>query len=185
MIYLNLSRDGRYDEYLTIPKIIASDWSKSIVYYFNIGEFQIQDCIKSLFDYRRFIREGTLDKVPYHDPISSELLDKGMLGNCSSDFLKSDLGYEVESALTEIQDSKLNLIESLILLFNSVNVEVAYINFDSDSIKIDPDSKYCTLKMTRYFRSLLTRITRSEYLKLRVTDNRLAIRSGNKFYKHI
>lgn len=185
MIYLNLSRNGRYTEYLTIPKIITSDWSKSVIYYFNIGEYQIHECIGPLFEYRNLIRTGTLDKVPYHDPISAELLDKGMLGNCSSEFLNSELGYKVESALTEIQDSKLNLIESLILLFNSVNVEVAYINFDNDSIKIDPESKYCTLKMTKYFRNLLTRITRSEYLKLRITDNRLAIRSGNKFYKHI
>ena len=108
-----------------------------------------------------------------------------MIGNCSSEFLRSDLDSKVELAIDEIESSGLNLIESLIALFNSVNVEVAYINFDTDSIRIDPGSKFCTLKMTKYFRNLLTRITRSEYLKLRSTDTRLAIRSGNKFYKHI
>ena len=72
MIYLNLSRNGRYSEYLTIPKILTSDWRESEIYYFNIGNYPIQERKKKLFNYRMLIREGTLDKVPYHDSISSK-----------------------------------------------------------------------------------------------------------------
>ena len=101
--------------------------------------------------------------------------------------------YKIPEYIPEIWDSinelvglnsEVNDIEALILLSNNLGINLEYINKDIDSVHIDATHPYCTKRAAKYFKNLLTKIPRAEYLRLRKVDTKLAIKSGNFFYKN-
>ena len=103
-----------------------------------------------------------------------------------SSFKISEYTPEIWNSIKEIVEFKPELsdVEALILLCNNLDIDLEYINKDSDAVHIDATHPYCTKRVVKYFRNLLVKIPRSEYLRLRKIDTKLAIKSGNFFYKN-
>jgi hypothetical protein len=93
---------------------------------------------------------------------------------------------ELETAITEISlTNSISDYDALIKLFNSVNINLYYINSYRDDIDklVKYNNSRCTKRMSKYFKSSLTEISRSEYCRRRSESISSVIRSGNKYYK--
>lgn len=103
------------------------------------------------------------------------------------EYVESDKPIYPESmdlALIKIRACNFDTIEALIELFNSVGIELEYINKDKDSVRVDELHPYCTKRLVRYFPSQIVKIPRAEYNRLRLVNKWYAIKSGNFYYKN-
>jgi hypothetical protein len=182
-MYLNLSRRGRYgDNYLSILSIFVSDWSEPS-YNLNIGS-SVRSGVSSFLRFRELVRSGTITYIPESE--STKLLQvNGLLGTYKASDFNINLSDEFLDALNKVVSESLDDVTAIKVLFKSVGILVEYINFDSDSIKIDKDSLFCTKRMAKYFDELLINIPRSEYVRLKSIDGRLVIKSRGKYFKNI